>query len=100
MPYTYRTIADVKRANKEIGHYWFTPETMRFWDSKIETGLIRGKYFVTSERTHDGQGRPYTLRQANPDGTIATVGGFQAHDTLSGAIAAAYDEAEQSKAAI
>lgn len=32
---TCNTIADLKRLNKEIGHFWFKPDTMRFHKTRI-----------------------------------------------------------------
>ena len=65
----YRTMADVKRSNKEAGFHLFDRSTMRFFDSRIESGLYRGPggvYFVTSERFHPestGEPRMFTVRK-------------------------------------
>jgi hypothetical protein len=70
------TIADVRAKNKAIGQYWFEPSTMRFFNSKIETGLYGNKYFVTSERFEISPEYPkkYSVRIAKPDGSIDTIG--------------------------
>ena len=34
------TMADVKRKNKEMGLFWFSPDSMRFFKSRIESELI------------------------------------------------------------
>ena len=61
--FTYRTIEDVKAANRAVGGHWFDADTMRFFHTKIESGLVacgfvgegdnckptRGR-FITSER--------------------------------------------------
>lgn len=77
--FTYETMADVKSANRQIGNHWFERGTMRFFNTKIESGLIGGKYFITSERYNENSPRLFTVRRAEPDGTIGTVGEFQAY---------------------
>lgn len=87
--FRYLSMADVKRANKQIGNYWFSPDTMRFFNSRIESGLIRGRYFVTSEAYDEDAPRRYSIRVAHDGGSIDTVGDFQGYQTLSEALAAA-----------
>jgi hypothetical protein len=77
--FAYQTMADVKDANRRIGNHWFDRSTMRFFNTKIESGLIGGKYFITSERYDDDRPRLFTVRRADPDGTIDTVGEFQGY---------------------
>lgn len=82
---TPRTMADVKRANKASGHYWFSRSTMDFFACQIETELVGGRMFVTSEKSPYGP-RAYTVREAVDGGTeISTVGEFQEHATLEDA---------------
>jgi len=89
----YVNMADVKRANKAAGGCWFSPSTMRFFGTRIETELItRGvsirQVFVTSEQFDDDSPRMYTIREALPTGSIDTVGEFQQYSSLSDARAA------------
>jgi hypothetical protein len=79
--FTYRSMADVESANRQIGNHWFDRDTMRFFNTKIESGLIGGKYFITSERYDEDRPRRYSVRRADTDGTIDTVGEFHAHLT-------------------
>lgn len=79
---TFRTINDVKRANRKRGHYWFSPDTLRWFRSRIETELVAGRCFITSEQQDDNHPRLFTVREAYPDGDIGTVGSFQQHATL------------------
>ena len=51
------------------------------------TATCSGKYFWSSEQAPD-QPRRYTVRRANPDGSVDTVGEFQAHATRAAAIRA------------
>lgn len=94
----FNSINEIKQANKRIGHHWFDPDTMSFFNSKIESDVIYGKYFITSEMCGIGflgefMGmnpsptylRKFSIRIANEDGSIDTVGDFQQFDTLESA---------------
>lgn len=84
---TYHTIDDVKIANRESTQpYWFSPDTLRFFGSRIGRTLYDGRYFLTSEQRDHESPRRYTIRQAMPDGTIETVGEFQAYATRAEAL--------------
>ena len=73
--FNFKTIADVRKANKENGFFWFSPKTMRFFDTKIETSLLKGGYFVTSEDVNKNGLRKYKIRQVKNDkGNIKTIG--------------------------
>lgn len=83
--YTYKTLADVRAANRATDNHWFSRPTMRFFNTVIHGGLRRGRYFITSESDMINPRRLFTIREAMPDGSINTVGGFQAYRTLSAA---------------
>lgn len=82
--FTYRTIEDVIAANQSIGNHWFDRSTMRFFHTRVESGAVaihdengqptRAR-FITSEKGPDGV-RRYSIREAQPDGTIDTIGEF------------------------
>lgn len=82
----FNTISDVIDHNRATGHHFFDADTMRFFNSRVETGLMRGRFFVTSEKGPDGI-RAYTVRRARDDGSVETVGegGFQGYETLDDA---------------
>ena len=77
------SIGDLKShyENKTKG-YWFTPDTMRFFRTRISDTLFYGTqfiYFVTSEKASN-QNRLYSVRSYDPkNGDIETVGDFQDH---------------------
>ena len=81
--FTYADMADVRQANQDIGHHWFERSTMRFFNTKIESRLIAGKRFITSERGPQDTRKKYTIREAQADGTIDTIGTFQGFSTLA-----------------
>jgi len=94
---TYRTIADIKRANKMWASthqraWWFDPGAMSFFSSQIHDKVYHGRYFITSEQYEatdygktlgftDGP-RKYSVRVCHPDGSIDTVGEHMAYDSV------------------
>lgn len=92
---TFTSIEHVMAANRNLGHYFFERDTMRFFQTRVGSTLYGGRLFVTSERDDsygsaawDGQ-RRYTVRRANGDGSITTVGEFGQYASRAGANAAA-----------
>jgi len=74
----FKTLADVRRANKGAGHYFFERGTMNFFGSRIESGLYVGQYFVTSEEGfYKSDPRRYTIRMARPDGSVYDASDFR-----------------------
>ncbi len=71
----YQNITEVKEANKANGGHWFQPDTLRFFGSRIEGGILRGQYFITSEQPPHGP-RQFSLRLAHDNGEIDTMGNF------------------------
>ena len=93
---THGTIANLELANHKRGHHFFDADSKRFFRSRIGGTLYGGpggEFFVTSEREATWEKRAiprrYTVRQAMPDGRVATVGEFQQYASYSGATAAA-----------
>lgn len=81
----FRTISEVKAANKAIDNHWFSRSTMKFFNSHVESGIYGGRYFITSERRELDMPKLYSIREALPDGDIKTVGEFQGFATLEDA---------------
>lgn len=76
------TMDDVKRNNRESGQFFFSPDTMKFFKSRIESGLLKEKYFITSEQAEKWSPRLFTIRKYDPtEHDIRTVGGFQEFKT-------------------
>ena len=79
----FQTIAQVREANKKSEQYWFSKDTMKFFNCTIESELYRGGFFITSERMELGMPKEYTIRRVtNEKGNIETVGNFQQFSTL------------------
>ena len=78
MPYHW-TICHVKSFCWNRGSHFFSPDTMRFFSSRIQTTPpYKGRVFVTSERMNWNSPRLYTVRVVKPSGNIQTIGGFGA----------------------
>jgi hypothetical protein len=69
---------EIREANRRSGGHWFSRDTMRFFNSRVSGQVIGGRFFVSSERYDYNAPRLYTIREALEDGSIETVGGFQA----------------------
>ena len=77
------TLTDIKNNNKKAGKNWFDKDTMRFFDSRIESKLYSDNTFITSEKQEHQFPREYTIRIALNNGVdIESVGEFQQFDTL------------------
>lgn len=85
---TFFTIQEIKDANKAAGQHWFSPDTMRFFRCRV-SGPVIANLFVSSEQ---GPGwdepRRYTIRRANADGSIDTIGEFQGYASKRTALTA------------
>lgn len=75
------TLSEFRYLNKSTGHNFFERKTMKFFNSRLESSMYGGRYFITSEQYIgiDDIMRPrkFTVRQANDDGSVTTVGEFQ-----------------------
>lgn len=81
------SIAELAALNKRNGGCWFDKGSMRFFGTSFESGIVRGKYFITSEQPPHGS-RKYSIRSFDAEGNISTVGGFCHYDTKAEARAA------------
>lgn len=87
------TIAEAKEANANAGYHWFTPDSMRFFSSRLPKSVLpvdNGALFVSSEQDksplyHNPMPRRYTIRFIHDSGKIETVGEFQQYATRGGA---------------
>ena len=67
--------------------FFFEKGAVRFFNSTILSRTY-GDFFVTGEQ-YDDEPRRYTVRRIMPDGSIDSVGAFQAYPTRSEAFQAA-----------
>ena len=85
---SYDDIDEMREDNKAIGHHWFSPDTMRYFRTRIHGGVIAGHYFITSEQFQPLYGAPeprrYTVRTCSA-GHVDTIGDFGAYESLADA---------------
>jgi len=97
-PGPWNSLADIVAANEAIGNFWFSDDTLEFfrciYGGKLG-GVIGGRFFVTGERGPHQSRHFYSVRVANDDGSISTLGEFQDYSTPGAARKAAVEAAEQ-----
>ncbi len=97
----FASMADLKRANKAAGRYWFSRDTMKFFGTKIHGSIFAGRYFITSEygsKIGKRGDRWFTIRRADDDASINTVGKLGQYASLADARAALQKLAGKSEA--
>ena len=82
---TYANLREVLDANDAAGQHFFDTDTMEFFNSKLESDIIDGRFFITSERFDFNTPKQYTIRAAQDDGAIVTLGDFGQYETLDDA---------------
>jgi hypothetical protein len=84
MATTLFTIQQIKQANRNLGHSYFEPDTIRFFRSRCCGGVFparngKGSFFVTSEKFVGSGGftkpRRYTVRFCKSNGDCGTAKG-------------------------
>jgi len=76
MPYHW-TMCHIKSYCWNRGSHFFSPDSMRFFNSRIQTNPpYKGRVFVTSERMNWNSPRLYTVRVVQTSGDIKTIGDF------------------------
>jgi hypothetical protein len=92
----FYSVDDIKRANRDHGHHFFDRDTLHFFRSRVHDVVYGGRYFVTSEQCPFPGDYPrlYSVRRANDDGSIDSVGEFQQYETRAQAHAAAKHAAD------
>lgn len=84
---TYANLHDVMEANDQAGRHWFEDDAMQFFKTRLESDLIDGRYFITSEHGPHGP-RAFSVRMADEDAHIQTIGNFMGYKTLKRAMTA------------
>lgn len=91
---SFKSISEIKVANEALGQTWFGKSETAFFNTKVHEGVIMGRFFITSDSPDDlPESRRYSVRRADDEGRIETVGDFMAYETKDAARHAAYDAA-------
>lgn len=89
---SFTSMPAVRAAFSSAGSFWFSPGAMRFFNTKIESSLIGGRYFVTSERYETGSPKRFNIRKVirnmenTPSLDIETVGEHMTYTTKQQAL--------------
>lgn len=77
------SVNKIKEASRATGSYWFSPDTMRTFGTKVERTVYQGPggiFFITSEDDFRRERRLWTVRKFNPENSdIDTAGVFQGY---------------------
>lgn len=86
----FPSVPAMKAAARSAGNPFFSPSTMRFFNSKVQGGIRAGGFFITSEFMDDPSETRFTVRWATRrDGRLDFQGlDFQKFGTLQEARAA------------
>ncbi len=71
---TFRTLDDVRAANRDGGGNWFSPDAMGAWGMRHGRTLYGGRYFTSSEPFAWTGPRVYSVRAVDSRGHVYTVG--------------------------
>lgn len=76
----FQDMQDLRLFNAQQGRYFFSPNTMRSFNSRTQSkDPYGGCVFVTSESSWRGTDRRYTVRVINENGGIDTWGDFRGY---------------------
>ena len=67
------SMIDIRRAAENHGSHWFSPDALRFFNSRISNKVYNGSngvFFVSSEK-YAGEPRRYTVREFCKDLSVA-----------------------------
>jgi hypothetical protein len=77
----FKTLEEICELSEALGNHWFSKETLAFFGGKVYGPVIGGRYFISSEHTHDRSERRYTVRECQ-NGSIETASEFLEFATL------------------
>jgi hypothetical protein len=90
------TITELKALHRRNGGGWFEADAMRFFGTRLESPIVHGHYFITSEQPPAGP-RLYSVRSFDKQGVISTEGEFCAHRSKNDALQALQAQLQASR---
>jgi len=71
----FKSMSQLRARNKKIGHIFFSRATMKQWNSKIETTLYKGRFFIMSEQGREQNAkRKFKIWEALQSGEVVSLG--------------------------
>jgi len=75
--FNFKTMGDVKKANKENGYKWFSKDKFLLYNVKIETSLLKKGYFIISSKENKKAIKKYSICLiTNEKGRIVVISIF------------------------
>jgi hypothetical protein len=94
----FNNMSELRTKNKELGHKFFDRSLMRQFNSKVESGLYRGRWFIMSDKGREQVAkRKYKLWEACPSGEIVSAGDASGYNDFDSAKQALKGIIRQSK---
>ncbi len=87
----YKSVWEIKDATNSTGSYFFSPDTMRYWRTRVMRTLFDvpgGTLFITSDEVGN-EGRWYSVRYIDGNARINTLGTWKQYGTRLQALGAA-----------
>lgn len=85
----FSSIEQIKQRNFDVGNHFFDPDTMRCFGTRLFDVIHLGHYFITADDQYDASlPKRFTIRNAQEDGSIDTVGEFGEFETFDQALKA------------
>jgi hypothetical protein len=81
----FKNMTDVIAANQRLGQHWFSKGAMEFFNTVIETDLIDGRHFITSDRMEIEDKKRYAIREVDSLGRVQTIGNIRDFASVKGA---------------
>lgn len=72
---SFKNITEIKRANKALGHHWFTHDPVSNY--RVETKVLGGHYWVESANNFDQTARVFFAVAADPSGAVSYLHGAE-----------------------
>ena len=97
----WESMTNVRYENRCKGQHFFSPDTLRWFSSRIGSQVFGGRFFITSEQDSYGAWngkRRYTIRIVRDNADIDTFGEFGQFASRSGAVKCAERLAAKLKA--
>lgn len=91
---SFRTLAEIKRANRAAGGHWFGRGNVAEFESRFGRQVFGGRFFIELWRPNPRRPRVYSVREVRADGSIRNA----APSDRSGY--ATYDEAKAAAIAL
>jgi|ERR1035437_211721 hypothetical protein len=71
----YRTITEIKAANRAAGDHFFDRAQLRLFGTRIVTHVLAGSWFITADHLVPAEAPDFTIHRAQHDGNITTLDG-------------------------